>query len=159
MRTLPLPHLFGATAALVGVAGMLAWRTRETRRALTASRILAPPLGMSTGLVMFVLPAFRIPTAWAAGAFLFGALVLAYPLQHTSTLALRDDEVVLQRSRAFFAILLGLVVVRLALRGYLGQLVSPEQTAGIFFLIAFGAVLRWRAGMYRAYRSLRARPT
>jgi len=154
MSTLPFPHLFGAAAALLGAAGMLAWRARETRRALTARRILAPPLGMSTGLAMFALPAARVPAAWAAAALLFGALVLAYPLQHSSTLALQGDEVVLRRSRAFFAILLALVAVRLALREYVGHLVSPEQTAGLFFLMAFGAIVRWRVGMYRAFRRL-----
>ena len=41
------------------------------------------------------------------------------------------DTIVLRRSRAFLWILLGLLALRLALRGYVEQYVSPIQTGAI----------------------------
>ena len=50
--------------------------------------------------------------------------------------------------------LLALVVVRLGLKGWVEQYISILQTAGLFYLLAFGMIVRWRADMYRRYRSL-----
>ena len=44
--------------------------------------------------------------------------------------------------------------VRLGLRQYIGQFVSAPQTAALFFTLAFGMIVRWRAEMLRAYRKL-----
>ena len=52
------------------------------------------------------------------------------------------------------AILLGLLGLRLALHDYIGHLISPLQTAAVFFLLAFGMIVRWRSDMYRQYRRL-----
>ena len=73
-------------ASIVGAAGVLAWRVREGRTAVTVRKILIPPMGMATGFSMFFVPAFRIPWVWAACAFLIGATALAYPLLRTSRL-------------------------------------------------------------------------
>jgi membrane protein CcdC involved in cytochrome C biogenesis len=143
--------------SLAGTAGVLAWRVRETSRPITAARILLPPLGMSTGFLMFVVPAARVPLAWALAAFLTGALVFSYPLVHTSTLTRSGDVVLLRRSKAFLWILIGLVAVRLALRSWVEQLVSPMQTGALFFVLAFGMILPWRAAMLVRYRMLVAR--
>src|SRR5580698_5214236 len=105
-------------ATLVGSAAVLVWRVRETQRPVTAARLLLPPLGMSTGFCMFLVPETRVPVAWGLAAFLAGALLLSYPLVRTSTLTRSGDAVLLQRSRAFLVILLGLVAVRLAARSY-----------------------------------------
>jgi membrane protein CcdC involved in cytochrome C biogenesis len=151
---LPTLHVFGLGAALGGAAVMLAWRVRETTRAVTERSIVVPPLAMSTGFAMFAAPSARVPLAWAAAAFLAGALVLAVPLARSSTLVRRGDEVVLRRSPAFLAVLLGLLAVRLALRGWIEDVVSPVQTGALLFVLAFGMILRWRVGMLVAYRRL-----
>lgn len=117
---------------------------------------MLPPLGMSTGLAMFVWRPMWIPWSWAAAAFGFGFLVLSWPLARASRLEHRADGIYLRRSRAFLAILLGLLGIRLALHDWIGHLVSARQTASLFFLIAFGMILRWRAGMLRQFRVLEA---
>ena len=43
---------------------------------------------------------------------------------------------------------------RLALRGYVEDLLSPQQTAAVFFVLAFGMILRWRVAMWREFRRL-----
>ena len=148
--------LFGGAAALVGAGVMLAWRFHETSRPVSATSIIAPPLGMSTGLGMFAVPATRVPWSWALVAFLVGALVLAIPVARSSRLVRRGEQVLLQRSRAFLWILLGLVAVRFAIRSWVEHLVSPMQTGALLFLLALGMILRWRVAMLLEYRRLSA---
>lgn len=139
---------------LFGGVAILFWRVRETRRPLLIKTIIIPPLAMSTGFFMFLSPHMRVPWVWAIVSFLFGALVLSYPIIRTSRLHLRDGVVYLQRSRWFLAILLILLAIRLLLHDYIGHHISPLQTAAVFYLMAFGMIVRWRAGMYREYQRI-----
>jgi membrane protein CcdC involved in cytochrome C biogenesis len=140
--------------SVVGALAVLAWRIRETQRPISVRAILLPPLGMSTGLGMFIVPAFRVPWTWALTAFATGALALAYPLIRSSQLRLVNGALMMQRSRVFLAILLGLAALRLALRDYVGQVLPPKETASVFFLLAFGMIVRWRLWMYFRYRTI-----
>ena len=133
---------------------MLAWRYQETRTPVTPGKIVLPPLAMSTGFLMFVAPAMRVPWSWGAAAFLAGALLLSYPLERTSSLVWAGEVVVMRRSQSFLLILLGLLAMRVALHDYVGHLLSVGQTASVFFVLAFGMILRWRIGMLRRYRAL-----
>jgi membrane protein CcdC involved in cytochrome C biogenesis len=150
-----IPPAVLVVASLVGAAVVLAWRVQETQTPVSTRKIVIPPLGMSTGFAMFSAPAMRIPWTWGLGAFLAGALVLSYPLAHTSRLTRAGDEVRMQRSKAFLWILLGLVALRFALRSWVERYVSPLQTAALFFVLAFGMILRWRASMLVEYLRLR----
>ena len=147
---------FALIASLIGAALVLAWRVRETTRPITAPKIVIPPLMMSTGLAMFAYPPARIPWSWAACAFGAGALLLSYPLMKTSKLIREGDDVRLKRGKAFLWILLGLVAIRLAARGVIGRYVDVVQTGSIFFLLAFGMIVRWRVAMFIEYRALHA---
>jgi len=144
-------------AAILGAAAILVWRLHESTRPVTARSIIIPPLAMSTGFSMFAVLAFRVPWPWGIGAFLVGAVVFGYPIVQTSRLTRQDGVIMMRRSRLFIAILFGLAAVRLALRSYIGHIISVEQTAGLFFIVAFGMIVRWRAAMYVEYRRL-ARP-
>jgi membrane protein CcdC involved in cytochrome C biogenesis len=93
---------------------------------------------------------------WAAIAFVTGAIVLAYPLLVTSRLVRQGGIVIMQRSNAFFLVILGLAAIRLLARGYLDTVVSAQQTASLFYLLAFGMIVRWRAEMFFEYRRLTA---
>lgn len=143
-------------APIIGGIGILAWRVRETRVPVTRRSIIIPPIAMSTGFGMFVVPLTHIPWEWAIAAFVAGALLLALPLVHSTKLIVRDDVVYMQRSRAFLFILLALLAVRVALHDYIGHLISPMQTAAVFFILAFGMIVRWRVTMYRDYNALLA---
>ncbi len=154
----PASAIFGLTAVLIGAAAMLLWRVRETTRPVTLRKIVAPPLGMSTGLAMFLAPATRIPWTWATTAFMVGATLLAVPVSRSSRLVRRGESVMLERSKAFLWVLLALVAVRIALRAYVGQFLSPAKTGAVFFLLAFGMIVRWRIGMLIAYRRIASAP-
>lgn len=139
---------------IFGGIGLLFWRVRETRVPVTVRSILIPPLGMSTGFLMFLSPLMRVPWLWAVGSFVLGYLIFSIPLTRTSTLTMRDGVVYLQRSRAFMLILAGLLLIRLVVHDWVGEHISPLQTAALFFLLAFGMILRWRTALYLAHRKL-----
>jgi membrane protein CcdC involved in cytochrome C biogenesis len=127
---------------------------RETRVPVSRKAILIPPLAMSSGFLMFIYPMMRVPWSWALGAFLFGLLVLSWPIVRSTRLELRDGVVYMKRSRAFLVILLVLLGLRLALHEYIGHIISPLQTAALFYLMAFGMIARWRFLMYRQYEQI-----
>src|ERR1039458_9850624 len=140
--------VFTAIVSLLGLCGVLLWRVREGRTAVTARKLLIPPLGMATGFAMFFVPAFRFPWTWGIGAFLAGAIVLAYPLLATSSLRRDGEAIMMKRSGAFFAVVIVLAGVRYLARGYFDSLLSLQQTGALFFVLAFGMILRWRASLY-----------
>jgi membrane protein CcdC involved in cytochrome C biogenesis len=142
---------------LAGLAAVLTWRIREARGSVSMKKIVIPPMGMATGFSMFLVPAFRVPFTWALGAFLIGALALAYPLLRTSRLIREGDVVMMQRSSAFFTVILALAAIRLLARGYFDSILTAQQTAGLFFILAFGMILRWRFSMFLEYRAFTSR--
>lgn len=144
-------------ASVAGLAGVLVWRVREGRTAVTARKILIPPLGMATGFSMFVMPAFRVPWTWAIIAFLIGAIALAYPLLLTSSLERTGEVIMMKRSGAFFTVVIVLAAIRYLARGYFDRLLTMEQTGALFFVLAFGMILRWRMDMFFKYRALTGR--
>ncbi len=133
---------------------MVAWRVREGRSPVSLRKIVIPPLGMSTGFCMFFYPPTRVPLAWAVGALLLGVVVFAEPLIRTSRLTIQGSEILVRRSPAFMFILLGLVAVRFGLRTWMETFIGPLQTGALFYLLAFGAVVRWRSSMVMEYRAL-----
>ena len=143
-------------AALIGMLAILAWRVRESRRPVSLRSLIIPPLGMSTGFSMFAMPAFRIPWTWGLAAFVLGALVFAYPLVSSPQLTVEDGLIMMRRSRWFLVVILGLAAVRLGLREYVSSIISVQQTAGLFFVLAFGMIVRWRTTLLIEYRHLTA---
>ena len=148
-----MPTIAGS---ILGLAGVLIWRVREARGAVSTKKIVLPPLGMATGFSMFVVPAFRVPWIWGSIAFVIGAIALAYPLLRTSRLVRQGDVIMMERSHAFFTVILVLFAIRLLARGYFDKLLTVEQTGALFYLLAFGMILRWRAKLFFAYRALTA---
>jgi membrane protein CcdC involved in cytochrome C biogenesis len=151
-----LPPIPSILASLVGLVAVTMWRLREARSAVSLKKIVIPPLGMATGFSMFFVPAFRIPWAWAGLAFLIGAVALAWPLLLTTRLERQGDAVMMRRSSAFLAVILVLAVVRFAARGYFDTILTAPQTGGVFFILAFGMIVIWRAKMLMDFRRLTA---
>jgi len=150
-------QLHVGTSIFVSIAGLVAvtaWRLREVRSAVSLRKIIIPPLGMATGFCMFFVPAFRIPWTWAGATFLIGALALAYPLLLTTRLIRQGDAIMMKRSSAFLAVLFVLAAVRLLARGYFDTILTVQQSAALFFVLAFGMIVRWRARLLIDFRKL-----
>ena len=155
----PISSFFAQAAGSVLAAGagavvVIMWRLREARTAVSLRKIVIPPLGMATGFSMFVDPAFRIPWLWAVVAFAIGATALAVPLLMTTRLEVRGDTVRMKRSSAFLLVILVLAAVRFFARGYFDTILTVQQTAGVFFILAFGMILVWRAKLLLDFRRL-----
>jgi|WetSurMetagenome_2_1015567.scaffolds.fasta_scaffold478556_1 membrane protein CcdC involved in cytochrome C biogenesis len=143
-----------AVVSVIGLCGVLVWRVREGRTAVTVKKLVMPPVGMATGFSMFAVPLFRVPWTWALAAFLIGAIVLAYPLLLTSSLRREGDAIMMKRSSAFFAVVIVLAAIRYFARDYLDKFLTLEQTGGLFFILAFGMILRWRMHLLSMYTKL-----
>jgi membrane protein CcdC involved in cytochrome C biogenesis len=159
----PIPPFFAKAAGSFLAAGagaivVIMWRLREARTAVSLRKIIIPPLGMATGFSMFVDSAFRVPWTWAGIAFLLGAMVLAWPLLLTTRLERQGETVRMRRSSAFLVVILVLAAIRILARGYFDAILTPQQTAGVFFILAFGMIVIWRAKMLMDFRRLTAGP-
>lgn len=129
-------------------------RLRVAKKPATIKKILIPPLGMSTGFLMFLYPPFQIPWSWTIITFITGAVFLSLPLILTSKFHIVDQDIYLKPSRAFTGILITLLVLRLVLHSYIEQYISLFQTGSLFFILAFGMLLPWRIAMYVQYKKL-----
>ena len=70
--------------------------------------------------------------------------MFAYPLVSSPQLTVEDGLIMMRRSRWFLVVILALAAVRLGLREYISSIISVQQTAGLFFVLAFGMIVRWR---------------
>lgn len=140
-------------AALMAVSVLIV-RLKASRKPVTVKKIIIPPLGMATGFAMFIAPEMHIPLLWALIAFVVGWLLFSYPLIKTTHFEIVGEEVFAKRSPGFAFILIGLLVLRLALHEVVEQYISVLQTGSVFFLLAFGMILRWRLFMLKEYRAI-----
>ena len=151
-----LPTGSSILVSLAGLVAVTVWRLREARSAVSLRKIIIPPLGMATGFSMFIIPGFRVPWAWAGAAFLIGAIALAYPLLLTTRLIRQGNTIMMKRSGAFLAVIFVLAAVRFLARGYFDTILTVQQSAGLFFILAFGMIVRWRAKLLIDFRKITA---
>ncbi|WP_408006107.1 CcdC family protein [Pseudalkalibacillus sp. A8] len=141
--------------AFLMACAVLFIRMKAARKPTSIRKIILPPLFMSTGFLMFLYPPARVPLSEALEAFAMG-VVFSFLLIRTSSFERRSDAIYLKRSKAFVFILLGLLVLRIVLKLYLGQYISIEETSGLFFILAFGMLAPWRIAMYFKFKKLQA---
>ncbi|WP_018664578.1 CcdC family protein [Heyndrickxia acidiproducens] len=128
-------------------------RLKGQHKPVSAKKIIMPPIFMSTGALMFTVPYFRVTPAEVLEAFVVG-LFFSIFLIKTSRFEVREDQIYLKRSKAFPFILIGLLLIRLAMKVLLSSSIQVGQLSGMFFLLAFGMILPWRVAMYMQYRKL-----
>lgn len=128
-------------------------RLKGQNKPVSTKKILLPPVFMSTGALMFVVPYFRVTPAEVLEAFVVGMFFSIFLIK-TSRFEVRDGNVYLKRSKAFSFILIGLLLIRLLMKVVLSSSIQIGQLSGMFFLLAFGMILPWRVAMYIQYRRL-----
>jgi len=139
---------------IIAASTVIIVRLQAAKKPTSIAKILMPPIGMSTGFFMFLYPKIQVPIFWAVCAFAAGAIFFSYPLIRTSKFEKIGPFIYLRRSKAFIVILLVLLAVRLLLHSVIEEWVSIPQTAGLFFVLAFGMLMPWRIAMYLQYRKL-----
>lgn len=148
--------MYYVATTILAVAMALLWmfvRFRAAKKPATTKKIIIPPLGMSTGALMFVVPQFRVGLDEALLAFLLGSL-FSVLLIKTSKFEVQSDQIYLKQSKAFIFILFGLLAIRTAMKLYLGHQISVPQTSGVFFILAFGMILPWRIAMLMSFKKM-----
>ncbi|RDW17748.1 CcdC family protein [Oceanobacillus chungangensis] len=129
---------------------MIFVRLRAAKRPASAKKIILPPLMMSTGAFMFILPVFRVEWMQVLEAIGVG-IIFSIFLIKTSKFELRDGEIYLVPSRAFPFILFSLLIIRIIIKLIIGSYISVGETSGMFFLLALGMILTWRITMLYQY--------
>jgi len=122
---------------------MIFIRLRAARKPASVKKIILPPLFMSTGAFMFLFEPFQVSWQQVLEAMSVG-VVFSILLIKTSKFEVRDKQIYLKASKAFGAILIGLLLLRIVLKLIVGQSVSFGETSGMFFLLALGMILSWR---------------
>jgi membrane protein CcdC involved in cytochrome C biogenesis len=108
---------------------------------------------MSTGALMFLHPMFRVTKTELIEALLLGGIFSIFLIK-TSRFEIKNNDIYLKRSKAFFFILVGLLAVRLVLKSYLSRTIDYGELSGMFWLLAFGMIVPWRIAMYLSYKKL-----
>lgn len=128
-------------------------RMKSAKKPTNKLKIILPPLFMSSGALMYVVPQFRITPMEILEVVIVGML-FSILLIKTSKFEIRENNIYLKRSKAFIFILVGLLVVRLALKSILSNSIDIGQLSGMFFLLAYSMIVPWRIAMYLDYKKL-----
>jgi len=128
-------------------------RMKAAKKPVSAKKIILPPLFMSTGALMFVFPFFAVTGKEILEAAIVGML-FSILLIKTSKFEVRDNDIYLQRSRAFVFILFGLLAIRIVAKLLLSSTVDVGQLSGMFWILAFCMIVPWRIAMLYSYKRL-----
>nr|WP_263327823.1 cytochrome c biogenesis protein CcdC [Neobacillus sp. Marseille-Q6967] len=139
-------------AVFMGILALFV-RIKAAKKPTNAKKILLPPLFMSTGALMYVVPEFRLTGMEILEVVIVGML-FSILLIKTSKFEIRDNQIYLKRSKAFMYILAGLLIVRLGLKSILSTTIDFGELSGMFFLLAFSMIVPWRIAMYRDFKKL-----
>lgn len=147
----------GLLLPIAMAAFVIILRMKRAKRPVTAKSIILPPFFMATGFAMFLFPGTTTTPVIDLTAFLIG-IVLSVPLIMTSRFEVVGEDIYLKPSRALFFILGGLLVIRVIIKLVINDSFTPLQTAGLFFLLAFGMLATWRGAMLYMYRQITKKP-
>ena len=73
----------------------------------------------------------------------------------TSKFEVKNNQIYMQRSKAFIFILVGLLIIRLIAKIILGATLNIGVLSGMFFILAFGMIVPWRLVMYLQYKKIK----
>lgn len=133
---------------------MIIVRARASKRPTSGVRILLPPLFMSTGALMFVVPIFRVSMLQVAEALIIGIIFSIFLIKSTS-FTFENGDIYLIQSKYFIIILIGLLTVRIIMKLIISSTVSIGETSGMFFLLAFGMIVNWRLVTFLKYKKIK----
>jgi membrane protein CcdC involved in cytochrome C biogenesis len=139
-------------AVFMGILALFV-RMKAAKKPTNTRKIILPPVFMSSGALMYVVPQFRLTGMEIIEVVILG-MVFSILLIKTSKFEIRDNEIYLKRSKAFMYILVGLLVVRLGLKTILSATIDYGELSGMFFLLAFSMIVPWRVAMYLDYKKL-----
>lgn len=139
-------------AALMAIL-VLFVRLKAAKKPASVKKIVLPPIFMSTGAIMYILPEFRLTPMEIVEAVIVGMLFSIFLIK-TSKFEIQGKDIYLKRSKAFVFILIGLLVIRIVMKSILSTTIDYQQLGGMFFLLAYSMIVPWRIAMYTNYKKL-----
>lgn len=133
---------------------MIVIRAKVAKKPTSAKRIILPPILMSTGALMFIFPEFRVEPIQILEAIFVGMFFSIFLIKSTK-FEIRNNQIYLIPSKLFIFILFGLLIIRLVIKLIIGSTISFGETSGLFFLLALGMMITWRAAMLIKYYQLK----
>lgn len=149
----PLLIIISSIVALCMATFMIYLRVKVSESPTNRTRILLPPLFMSSGALMFVFPYFRISFMEVMEALVLGLFFSVFLIRST-TFTLKNNDIYLIPSRAFIFILFGLLFIRIIIKLLIGSSISFGETSGMFYLLGFFMIVSWRIAMLVKYNKL-----
>lgn len=131
-------------------------RMKAQQFPVNEKKIILPPVFMSTGALMYVVPYFRLTHAEIVESIVIG-VIFSTVLMMTSHFEVKDNAIYLKKSKAFPVVLVSLLIIRTVLKVFLGNSIDAGELAGMFFLLAFSMLLPWRLAMLWRYKQLKKR--
>lgn len=150
--------IFSVGVAFLMSIGVIILRMKAQQYPVNEKKLILPPIFMSTGALMYVIPYFRITGFEALEAMAVG-LMFSIVLIWTSRFEIKGKEIYMKRSKAFPIILISLLVIRTVMKLVISSQIDPGQLGGMFFLLAFSMILPWRIAMLMKYKKLRKQIT
>lgn len=129
-------------------------RIKSAQKPATIKKIILPPVFMSTGFLMFIVPMFRVTFTEIIESVIFG-IFFSFLLIKTSGFEIRNNDIYVKRSKAFFFILFGLFLIRLILKLILSTTIDFGALSGMFYILAFAMILPWRISMLFTFHKLK----
>lgn len=139
-------------AAAMAISVMIV-RIKASDKPASPKKIILPPIFMSTGALMFLFPIFRVTGEEFLEAITLGVIFSIFLIK-TSKFEIKNNEIYLKRSKAFVFILIGLLVIRIAMKSILSTTIDYGALSGMFWILAFGMIVPWRIAMFMSYRKL-----
>lgn len=139
-------------AAVMAICVMIV-RIKSSDKPASSKKIILPPIFMSTGALMFLFPIFRVTGEEFLEAITLGVIFSIFLIK-TSKFEIKNNEIYLKRSKAFVFILIGLLVIRIAMKSILSTTIDYGALSGMFWILAFGMIVPWRIAMFMSYRKL-----
>ena len=148
-------YVIGSTimAIVMGTFVMFV-RMKASKIPTNEKKIIIPPIGMSTGALMFVFEQFRVHPMQILEATVVGMLC-SIILIATSKFEVRDQDIYLKRSKAFVFILGGLLVFRVVAKMVLSNSIDIGELAGMFWILAFAMLVPWRIAMLVQFKKVK----
>ena len=142
-------------AVVMGIAVIFV-RKHASKTPLTLKKIVIPPIMMSTGALMYIFPYFRLSWVHIAETVIIGA-VFSIVLIWTTKYEVKRDELYVKQTKAFPIILMGLLLLRIALKYIFSLNTTPGEIGGMFFLLAFVMIGIWRLSMLKKHNEFKKR--
>ena len=103
--------------AIFMVITMNFMRMKSSKKPVTAKKIILPPFFMSSGLLMFLIPLFRVGIIEILEAVLIGALFSIFLIK-TSKFTIEEDDIYLVPSKSIYYYYINIIHHSLNIKTY-----------------------------------------